>query len=526
MKNLETKLSSVSVYRRGCQMTSEGRIEMEAGSVRCRIEGLTAGTDSESVRLRTSEGLKAYEVQVVYPDEDEQKEITREVDEKITLCDAAIDACQVQEELWKSNLSFKSREGLDLAKMEEYEGMLAEKLTRAAERKLALEKEKEGLLKERRELEKKLGRPYVTAVLSCEKDGTYYVQLQTFDHAASWHPAYEIRTDGETGPLSLRLRAAVRQNTDADWEQTELKLYTGTPSQAAGIPVLNPTHLRFYQPVMYAKRASAPGNMMMAMGSAMMDAAMEETAEMDFAESERTEAEVNAQETMTEYALKGKWNVASDGKEVMADLSEKQIECEYHVVTVPKKDTSAYLAAAVRTADLEDVLHSRAAVYLKDTYAGEVVINADLTKDTYELSLGRDETVSVRRNQTRKYTSSVLLKNQYKTEYAYETAVVSNKQKPCKVTVIDQIPVSEEKTIIVEKTELSGGKLNEETGEVVFEAELAPGESRTFTLAWNVLRPKDKEIVEAEAPAASGFCPVCGARVFGRFCPECGAEVS
>ena len=42
-------------------MTSEGRIEMEAGSVRCRIEGLTAGTDSESVRLRTSEGLKAYE---------------------------------------------------------------------------------------------------------------------------------------------------------------------------------------------------------------------------------------------------------------------------------------------------------------------------------------------------------------------------------------------------------------------------------------------------------------------------------
>ena len=217
---------------------------------------------------------------------------------------------------------------------------------------------------------------------------------------------------------------------------------------------------------------------------------------------------------------------ASDGKEVMADLSEKQIECEYHVVTVPKKDTGAYLAAAVRTADLEDVLHSRAAVYLKDTYAGEVVINADLTKDTYELSLGRDETVSVRRNQTRKYTSSVLLKNQYKTEYAYETAVVSNKQKPCKVTVIDQIPVSEEKTIIVEKTELSGGKLNEETGEVVFEAELAPGESRTFTLAWNVLRPKDKEIVEAEAPAASGFCPVCGAKVFGRFCPECGAEVS
>ena len=253
---------------------------------------------------------------------------------------------------------------------------------------------------------------------------------------------------------------------------------------------------------------------------------MEETVQMDFAAAKGTEAEVNVQETMTEYDLPGTWNLVSDGQETMADLSEKQIECEYHIVAVPKKDNRACLAASVKTSDLADVIHSRAAVYLKDTYTGEVLIEPDQTKDTYELSLGRDESVSVRRTQKKKYTSSVLLKNQYRTEYVYETVIVSSKQKPCRITVIDQIPVSDEKTIIVEKGNLSGGKLNEETGEVVWDMELAANESRTAELSWNTVWPKDREITEVQTPAGRRYCPQCGAEVFGKFCPECGTVVS
>lgn len=529
MITIETKTRSAAVYRSGCEITNTGTVHLSAGSHRCRIEGIGSSADSGSVRISTSPGLTACDVQTAWPDEKEQKEITRETDEKIVLCDAAIDACDVQIQLWKSNLTFKSRDGMDLAGMEEYERMLPERLTAIAGHKIELEKEKEELLKQREELQNKIGRPYVTAVLECEKDGDYQIRMQYHDRCAHWHPVYEIRTDGESGPLTLRLRAAVAQNTGLDWEDVSLKLYTGNPSVSADIPVLMPAHLQFRrEPVkMKSARLAMPVMGMMSAAAGMNDAdAMEATTEMDFSEAVRSEAEVNVQETMTEYDLPGTWNLVSDGQETMADLSEKQIACEYHVIAVPKKDSRAYLAAGVKTSDLADVLHSRAAVYLKDTYAGEVVIEPDQTKDTYELSLGRDESVSVRRTQKKKYTSSVLLKNQYRTEYAYETVIVSSKQKPFRMTVIDQIPVSDEKTIIVEKGNLSGGKLNEETGEVVWDMELAADESRTLELSWNTVWPKDREITETEVSGGVRYCPECGARVYGKFCPECGAVVS
>ena len=526
MTFIETKIRSAAVYRRGCEITNTGAVHLTAGTHRCRIEGIGSSAAPESIRISTSKGLTASDVQTAYPDEKEQKEITRETDEKIVLCNAAIDACDVQAQLWKNNLSFKSRDGLDLAGMEGYESRLPEKLTAIAGRKIELEKEKEELLKQREELQKKIGRPYVTAVMECEAEGDYLVQVQYYDPCAFWHPVYEIRTDGESGPLTLRLRAGVRQTTGLDWEDVSLKLYTGNPAVSADIPVLLPAHLQFRREPVKLKNARMAMPMGM-MASAMTDgAAMEETVQMDYAAAKGTEAEVNVQETMTEYDLPGTWNLVSDGQETMADLSEKQIECEYHIVAVPKKDNRACLAASVKTSDLADVIHSRAAVYLKDTYTGEVLIEPDQTKDTYELSLGRDESVSVRRTQKKKYTSSVLLKNQYRTEYVYETVIVSSKQKPCRITVIDQIPVSDEKTIIVEKGNLSGGKLNEETGEVVWDMELAANESRTAELSWNTVWPKDREIAEVQTPAGRRYCPQCGAEVFGKFCPECGTVVS
>lgn len=528
MIRIETILKEVSIYRSGCEMIRRGEVHLAPGRHACRIYGLSAGSDTGSVRVKTSGGLSAANVQTVYADADEQKELTREIDEQIRLAEADIEACDMQAKLWKDNLSFSS-EAPDLKLMEQYAVILPEKLREIAERKIRLEKQKEELLKKREETEKEMSCPYVEAILECEAEGDYVIQTEAYDYGASWHPVYEIRADGESEELSLRLRAAMRQTTGKDWEQVSLRLYTGNPSHNADIPVLPSAHLKFRSaPILSTARPRLAGSMakaMMADGAAEM--MNEETAMLDFTEAKRNEAEVSAGETMTEYELKGVWDLKADGRDVMADLSEKQIACDFHVIAVPKKDSSAYLAAAVKTADIQDILDTGASVYLNGMYAGEVTVRADLTKETCELSLGRDETVSVRRTQKKKYTSSVLLKGQYKTEYVYETTVVSHKQKPCRITVIDQIPVSEEKTIIVEKGDLSSAVLNEETGEVVFEAQLQPQESRTFVLSWNVLWPKDRQITETAVSAVRGpkFCPVCGSMAEGAFCPECGARI-
>ena len=121
-------------------------------------------------------------------------------------------------------------------------------------------------------------------------------------------------------------------------------------------------------------------------------------------------------------------------------------------------------------------------------------INADLTKDTYDISLGRDESVRVKREQKKKYTSSVLLKGQKKTEYEYQIKVTSAKNKVCRLTLIDQVPVSQDKTIVVERENISGGSFDEKSGQVKWDFDLGPSETRTFDLSYSVAWPKDKSL--------------------------------
>ncbi len=524
--NIEMTVKKVSLYRTGCTVAGEGNAALPKGSTRCRISGLSSGADGQSIRVRTSSGLTASGVQLMYPDVKEQKEATREIDEKIAMCEAKLNACETQAELWKKNISFSDREGMNLEMMTAYAELLPEKLEECARTKAQLNREKDSLIKEREEIEKKISRPYVSVILTCETEGTYVIQTEYHDYSASWNPVYEIRTDGEEEKLTLRLRAAMRQNTGIDWKDVAMSLYTGSPSASHDLPVLLEAHLKFREENRF--RAAAPkmlmGTMAKASADAMAEPSMEDTVGMNFIEAKEESAETTEGETMTEYTLSGVWNICSDNNDIMADLNTKEIPCSYHVIAIPKRDPAAYLAAEIKTADIEDTLNSSASVYLKGTYAGDIYINADLTKDTYDLSLGRDEYVSVRREQKKKFTSSVLLKGQSKTEYAYEITVLSNKNKDCRITVTDQIPVSDEKTIIVEKGTISG-KLNEESGEVKWELELKPQEKKTLQLGYSVLWPKDKKIQETNVSGGRRFCPVCGAQVFGKFCPECGTPM-
>ena len=229
---------------------------------------------------------------------------------------------------------------------------------------------------------------------------------------------------------------------------------------------------------------------------------MEETAEMEgmVVDEEAPMYDVSSsygtstkEDTMTEYELSGLWDISS-GKEISVDIETKTIPCRYHVVAIPKLDDCAYLAAEVDTSSIEELLSTNAKVYHKGTYIGEIWLNPDLNEDKYDISLGRDETVRLKREQKKRYTSNVLLKNQKKTEYEYELKVTSAKDKTCSVTLIDQLPVSMDKTITVEADNISGAKKEEDSGKLTWEFELEPSSGKTFTLAYTICWPKDRQL--------------------------------
>ena len=196
-------------------------------------------------------------------------------------------------------------------------------------------------------------------------------------------------------------------------------------------------------------------------------------------------------ETMTEYDLTGRWDILN-GQEILCDIRTDELACRYHSAAVPKLSDEVYLAAEVNTSDLEEMQGTPASVYLKGAFAGNVILEPDMTKDKYDLSLGVDETMKVKRTQKKRHTSQLLPKGQKKTEYEYEIVITSRKEKEVSVTLTDQIPISDEKSINVEPVQLSGAEYDKDTGLMHWNFNLAPSESKTLTLAYNVSWPKDK----------------------------------
>ncbi len=494
----ETKLTAAAVYRNSCVIKRTGVVRLNAGTQKICLEGLSGSVDESSLRLSVPAGISGSNVQVEYPTREQQAEALKELTQKIAEVKSQIARQEKMAALWETNADFSQKESLSVDEMSAYLARLPERLDAIGAELAVLKEKKAELDKEYAEAKKKAALPFVSAELSAPAGGEYPVELSYRDHQANWNPVYEIHAENDADSLKLRMRAQITQNTGEDWKDAALTLFTGNPSVSGTIPELVPSHIRFYAPKPARRLMGYAGMAKSAMrmeDTAVAEECVEEEAPMmaPTAMNAVTNGAGTASkgETMTEYALSGTWDIRS-GQEIICDIRTDSLPCRFHVVAVPKLSDEAYLAAEVATADLEDMQGTPAAVYLKGTFAGNVVLDPDMTKDSYDLSLGVDETVRIKREQKKRHTSNVLLKGQKKTEYEYEITVASRKEKEISVTVTDQIPVSDEKQIVVEPLVLSGAEKEEDTGLLHWTFPLAGGESRTLTLSYTVAWPKDK----------------------------------
>ena len=111
------------------------------------------------------------------------------------------------------------------------------------------------------------------------------------------------------------MRGEIKENTAEDWKDVKVSLFTGDPSTNDVLPELLPLYLNIRENTNLFKNAARSTA---AMGRAMV---MEDTAmEMEEAEApmmamvEMKEAEVQSEETMTEYALSGNRDILKGNK--------------------------------------------------------------------------------------------------------------------------------------------------------------------------------------------------------------------
>jgi uncharacterized protein (TIGR02231 family) len=311
---------------------------------------------------------------------------------------------------------------------------------------------------------------------------------------AGWYPSYDIRVDDIKNPVAIFYKANVFQNSGTDWNDVKLSFSNATPWVSGDIPVIYPWILDFYNPapMLYKTRDAR----LRSEAPAMMEKSAVNKAEEDkIMEAAPVVVQKQVGETTIIFDLGIPYSVASDGKIQSVEIQRLTAKADYKYVTTPKLLPKAYLTANIIDWAKLSLQSGEATLYFENSFVGKSSLDVNQLKDTLTISLGTDNSILVKREKRKDFTSKKVLGSNKTDTFSFLLTVRNNKSTPVEITINDQIPVSSNSSITVDPIELSGGKLNQQTGEIKWDLEMKPQDNKQIIFTYSVKYPKDKVIV-------------------------------
>lgn len=216
---------------------------------------------------------------------------------------------------------------------------------------------------------------------------------------------------------------------------------------------------------------------------------------LEDSESSIPEVTMQAAATSIDFEIKEPYSVKSDGAIITVDIKETEVTASFEYHTTPKIEESAFLIARIPDWEKYNLLAGEANLYIENTFVGKSAIDIAQLSDTLSISLGRDKNVIVKREKVKETSQKQLLGSNRIVTRAWKTSVRSNKTTGIQLYIHDQLPVSENKEITVEKLEVSGAKENVQIGSLEWKVELQPNETKEVNLKYSVKYPKNSTVL-------------------------------
>ena len=335
----------------------------------------------------------------------------------------------------------------------------------------------------------------ISVTVSSEKQLTGKFSFSYVVGNAGWYPSYDIRVDDIKNPISIFYKANVYQTSGVAWKDVKLSFSNATPWVSGNIPVLNPWFIDYYNPspirvVGYgaAKKSAPPAAMM---ERATNDKMMVE----DVMEAAPIAVEKQVGETTITFDIAVPYSIPSDGKMQIVEIQRITAPADYKYVTLPKLSQLAYLTANIADWAKLSLQSGEATLYFENSFVGKSNLNVNQLTDTLALSLGTDNSILVKREKRKDFTSKKVIGANKTETYSYLLTIRNNKSNQIKITLNDQIPISSNSGITVEPIELTGGSYNAQTGYIKWDLEIKPQETKQIILTYSVKYPKDKTVI-------------------------------
>lgn len=534
---IKSTLNEATVYSQGAQLHHKASYTIKAGITEISIEGISAYIDPKSLQVKATGNVVIIDSKytLFYP----QPEVkvnegipAKIVKEMAQLTDSlellGFDLKEIQDEIaiYKAAQNIISMNGAvrGSGKVNDSINLLKQtveyytnKMNEINKKLLALEKKKKEKEKVQQRLQVRYDNlqnyqnqtydakkyapiPRVVITLSASEAAAGKISFSYLVSQAGWVPLYDIRSDSQTGKISLTYKAQVFQNSGIDWDNIKLNISTNNPYANKTKPELNPWYIDYYE---YRKRQELE-EISIRGARAIPQAAFNQGYFLDDAKNKNLEdkAALGADQFTTvvhqliaaEFKIDLPYSIKSNNEKNLVLIKNSDLNTTFKYYSVPKVDPGVYLVAQMTKLDELQLVPASANIFFDGSYIGETYLDPTSMDDTLNLSLGKDPNIVVKRTLLKQKSKDKVVQDKRERTFSYQIEVQNNKSSAIQLIIQDQVPMTTNNDITIELLEKDFARELPGNGILEWEYKLKPGENKKLEFSYKVKHPKDQQI--------------------------------
>jgi uncharacterized protein (TIGR02231 family) len=518
-KAVKSKIKEVTVFLNRAQVTNTARVYLPAGKTMLVFEGLSTKLAKQSLQVSAKGNLTIMAVKhrINYLKSFSKARRIKQLEDSLEYYRDRIAHINIEKEVLSSeekmilaNKKMGGQKGVSAAELAEMAAFYRKRLSEIRfavlrhNKVLRKYKTKKNKLRYQLRVENKnANKPTSEVLVTVSAKGALNAdfELNYIVMNAGWRPIYDLRAKDSKSPIQLSYKAEVFQNTGIDWNNVDITLSTGNPTQSGYKPDLTPWYVSLYYPRQYKVMDRLKGRV--AGMNTMKEREKKDAGDYNGAPppppmiQSKTVADftkVVESTFATKFGISIPYSIPSNGKPQLVDVKKHTLKTIYNRSAVPKLDKDAFLMAQLVNWEKFNLLSGKANIYFEGTFVGETYLNTNNTKDTLAISLGRDKRIIIDRKQVKEFSSKKFLGSKIKQTYGYEIAVRNTKNEVVELVIEEQIPVSKNNKVTVELLEAEGAQVDKTTGKVTWKFTLQPKQATKVLLKYSIKYPKSKQI--------------------------------
>jgi len=351
---------------------------------------------------------------------------------------------------------------------------------------------------------------------------------------ASWTPAYDVRLRSAERAIELTYFGIVRQSTGEDWNNIALTLSTARPSLGAAAPDLKPWIVNVLAPRRQLRDTAASVSAFS--GEFLEDVGATSVEDLVAADSFNTMAKrsapasrkaaaapppppteatlatatVDATVTSATFRIAAATSIPSDNTPQKVSVTTTKLEAKLQYQATPAMQETAFLSAYVTNTTDYPFLAGPTNIFLDNAFVTTSALKTVMPLEKFELSLGADESVSIKRRVVNRFSENTGLTGKgRRVTYTFLITITNNKKTPERVVFKEALPLARNEKIVVKllapaekdvgTLEKPGAEVTrEEDNKLVWRLDLKPGEKREIPLKFSVDYPGDVQVTGLE----------------------------